>query len=125
MATRLDDLTEPAQAAAEQMTNFIGSIKLVLSAGVIALSRLPAEAREMFVAEAQGVRPTRPAPDPDLEHVRTELARLEAAIANLKRQVDDLSPTEGAPAAAKDLLEATAGSTPLRKKTARRPSISA
>ena len=51
----------------------------VFSAGVIALSRLPAEARELFVAEAQGVRPTRPARD--AEYVRAELARLEAAIA--------------------------------------------
>ena len=55
MGTRSNDLTEVSKILAEKLRLRIGSLKLVLSASVVALSKLSAEERENMVAEAQGI----------------------------------------------------------------------
>jgi len=60
MGTRSNDLTEVSKNLAEKLRLRIGSLKLVLSAGVVALSKLTAEDREEMVAEAQGITAEKP-----------------------------------------------------------------
>jgi len=55
MATRTNDLTEFAKPIADLLYKKMGSLKIVLSAGVIALSKLSAEQREQMIAEANGL----------------------------------------------------------------------
>lgn len=55
MATRTNDLTEFAKPVADYLYKRIGSLKLVLSAGVIALSKLSPDEREKMIAEANGL----------------------------------------------------------------------
>jgi hypothetical protein len=54
MAKRTNDLTEAAQSVAEVLAQRTGSLKVVLSAGVIALSQLDADDREKAIATANG-----------------------------------------------------------------------
>lgn len=54
MATRTSDLTEKAKSIADDMALRCGTLKVALSAGIIALSRLSAEDREKCIAEANG-----------------------------------------------------------------------
>ena len=54
MGTRTSDLTEVAKKVAEKLRLRVGSLKLVLSAGVIALSKLSADERENMIDEANG-----------------------------------------------------------------------
>jgi len=55
MATRTNDLTEFAKPLADLLHKKVGSLKVVLSAGVIALSKLSAEEREQMIGEANGL----------------------------------------------------------------------
>ncbi len=48
-------MTEFAKPAADYLYKRIGSLKTVLSAGVIALSKLSPEKREEMIAEANGL----------------------------------------------------------------------
>lgn len=52
MATRTNDLTEFAKPVADQLAERCGSLKRVLSAGILALDSLSAEEREQFMAKA-------------------------------------------------------------------------
>ena len=54
MATRTNDLTEFAKSIADNMAMRCGTLKVALSAGIIALSKLSAEDRERAIAEANG-----------------------------------------------------------------------
>lgn len=57
MATRAHSiLTEPAAKKADYLVARTGSFKVVVSAGVLALARLPGEEREALIAEAQGFK---------------------------------------------------------------------
>ena len=57
MTTRAKSiLTEKAAQKAEYLVARTGSFKVVVSAGVLALARLPAEEREALIAEAQGFK---------------------------------------------------------------------
>lgn len=55
MGTRTNDLTEFAKPVADYLYKRIGSLKVVLSAGVIALSKLSPDEREKIIAEANGL----------------------------------------------------------------------
>lgn len=55
MATRTNDLTEFAKPVADYLYKRIGSLKVVFSAGVIALSKLSPDEREKMIAEANGL----------------------------------------------------------------------
>ena len=57
MATRTTDLTASAKPIADEMAIRCGTLKVALSAGIIALSKLSAEQREQAIAEANGRRP--------------------------------------------------------------------
>ena len=52
MATRTNDLTEFAKPVADRLAERCGSLKRVLSAGILALDSLSAEEREQFMAKA-------------------------------------------------------------------------
>lgn len=52
MAKRTNDLTEIAQPIANDLAARCGSLKRVLSAGVLALNALTPEQREVFMAQA-------------------------------------------------------------------------
>lgn len=54
MATRTNDLTEFAKPAADKLAERCGSLKRVLSAGILALDSLSADEREQFMAKAIG-----------------------------------------------------------------------
>jgi hypothetical protein len=54
MARRTNDLTEFAQPVADELADRIGSLKRVLSAGVLALADLTAEQREYYIAKSVG-----------------------------------------------------------------------
>lgn len=54
MGTRTNDLTEFAKPVADHLYKRIGSLKIVLSAGVIALSKLSPDEREKMISEATG-----------------------------------------------------------------------
>ena len=54
MATRIEDLTVFSRNVAKNLMQRIGTLKLVLSAGVMALNKLSAEEREAAIAEANG-----------------------------------------------------------------------
>lgn len=57
MATRAHSiLTEPAAKKADYLVARTGSFKVVVSAGVLALARLPGEEREALIAEAKGYK---------------------------------------------------------------------
>ena len=56
MGTRAEDLTKMATPIAEKLTNR-SSLKLVLSAGVLALNELPSEKREFYLDYASGAPP--------------------------------------------------------------------
>ena len=57
MTTRAKSiLTEPAAEKADHLVARGGTFKDVVSAGVLALARLPAEEREALIAEARGVK---------------------------------------------------------------------
>jgi hypothetical protein len=53
--SRSDWLTEYAKPICDDLAKRTGSLKIVLSAGVIALSKLSAEEREKMIAEANGL----------------------------------------------------------------------
>jgi hypothetical protein len=53
--SRSDWLTEHAKLICDDLAKRTGSLKIVLSAGVIALSKLSAEEREKMIAEANGL----------------------------------------------------------------------
>lgn len=72
MATRTNDLTEFAKPAADYLYKRIGSLKTVLSAGVIALSKLSPEEREKMIAEANGLG-LEPLKGPEVEFRRRVL----------------------------------------------------
>ena len=54
MATRTNDLTEFAKPIADELANRCGSLKIVLSAGVLALNDLSPDKREHYMAKAIG-----------------------------------------------------------------------
>jgi hypothetical protein len=54
MAKRTNDLTEFARPIADELASRMGTLKHVLSAGVMALNDLPAERREYYMAVAVG-----------------------------------------------------------------------
>ena len=54
MATRTNDLTEIAKSTADRLAARCGSLKRVLSAGVLALEALSPDERERFMAAAIG-----------------------------------------------------------------------
>ena len=54
MATRTNDLTDYAKPIADEMAARMGSLKRVLSAGIIALSDLSPDQREYYMAKAVG-----------------------------------------------------------------------
>lgn len=56
MATRIDDLTEAARPIAAEMMQRTGNLKLALSAGVVALSKLSADDREQAISIANGAK---------------------------------------------------------------------
>jgi len=56
MAKRTNDLTEFAKIVADKLAARCGSLKKVLSAGIMALDALSAEEREKFMAAANGVK---------------------------------------------------------------------
>lgn len=56
MAGRTDALTEIAKPIADRLFAHCGSLKRILSAGVLALDALPPEERERFMAAAIGAR---------------------------------------------------------------------
>jgi len=55
MAKRTNDLTEFAKPVADDLAARCGSLKKVLSAGILALKTLSAEEREKFMAAANGI----------------------------------------------------------------------
>ena len=56
MGTRIEDLTEIAQPAAVRLQNTTAhSLKKILSAGVIVLSKMPPEKVQRAIAEASGL----------------------------------------------------------------------
>ena len=55
MATRTNDLIEFAKPIADYLYKRIGSLKIVFSAGVIALSKLSPDEREKMIGEANGI----------------------------------------------------------------------
>lgn len=54
MGSRTDWLTEVSKPVADRMAKRCGSLKKVLSAGVLALDSLSPELREVFMAKASG-----------------------------------------------------------------------
>jgi len=56
MATRTNDLTEFAKPVADRLAAHCGSLKRILSAGVIALDNCSSDEREMYMALAIGAR---------------------------------------------------------------------
>ena len=54
MATRIDNLTEIAKPIAQNMADRYGTLKNVLSAGVLLFSELTPEEREVYMAKAVG-----------------------------------------------------------------------
>jgi len=54
MAGRTDALTDIAKPVADRLSAHCGSLKRILSAGVLALDALPPEERERFMAAAIG-----------------------------------------------------------------------
>lgn len=54
MGTRTNDLTEFAKPTADELADRYGSLKRVLSAGVLALAALSSEEREYYMAAAGG-----------------------------------------------------------------------
>lgn len=72
MSRRIDYLTDPARQAAERLVKYTGSMKIVLSAGLIALSKLTAEQREQMIAEANGILPEETEQPENINHaIRT------------------------------------------------------
>jgi len=80
MAKRTNDLTEFAQPVAEALAARCGSLKRVLSAGVLALDALSPTQREYFMAKAIGQEMELPEM-PDEEFQRKVLQVLQAARA--------------------------------------------
>jgi len=60
MATRTNDLTEFAKPVADEMAARAGSLKRILSAGVLSLADLTPEQREYYMAKAVGKELTGP-----------------------------------------------------------------
>jgi hypothetical protein len=56
MGTRAEELCPAATPVATELAIRTGSLKVVLSAGVLALQRLSPAEREALIAEAQGVQ---------------------------------------------------------------------
>lgn len=54
MATRINDLTEAVKKDAEKLTAKCGTLKMALSAGIVALMHASAEEREHFMELASG-----------------------------------------------------------------------
>ena len=60
MSGRSDWLTENAKIVADKLAARSGSLKKILSAGVIALDDMTADEREYYMAKADGVELERP-----------------------------------------------------------------
>jgi len=63
MTRRIDDLTEFAKPVADDLADRMGSLKRVLSAGVLALADLSPDKREYYMAKSVGKEPLNPAID--------------------------------------------------------------
>lgn len=88
MATRTNDLTEFAKPIADELANRCGSLKRVLSAGVLALKDLKPEKREFYMAKAIGEEMELPQ-NPEEEfrkRVRQVLDELEVLPVKSKRE---------------------------------------
>lgn len=81
MPTRTDNLTEIAKPIADRLTAHCGSLKRILSAGVMALDACSAEEREMYMAAAIGAHYESP-----------EDARIKKSMLLLKEVLDKSSP---------------------------------
>ena len=84
MATRIQDLELAAQPIARYLVERSGSIKRVMSAGVIALGQMTADERETFFAAAGGA----PLPEKPLVPMQKQLDEIlqEVRRASLQRK---------------------------------------
>ena len=81
-------LTDNAQKIAEKQERYYGSLKNVLSAGIVAFDRLSAEQKQMAIAEANGVEGARLefSKEPDTKKLWQEVAKI-AKKAGVKIQI--------------------------------------
>ena len=82
MATRIQDLEESAQPMAKFLVQRSGSLKRVLSAGVLVLGQMDSAERERYMAAAAGAETIDQAPVP----LRKEMDRLLEELRQLVRQ---------------------------------------
>ena len=86
MATRTEDLTEFAKPIANELTAKTGTLKRVLSAGVMALYDMTPEQREYYMAKANGLTlEAKPETDKNLDEQIRQLVR-NAAVLTKKLQ---------------------------------------
>jgi len=78
MARRTDDLTEIAKPIAESLADQTGSLKRVLSAGVMAFNELGAAKRQYYITKAGGVEITPESESPSEDEVYREIVKLAA-----------------------------------------------
>lgn len=60
MGTRIDDLMEPVRDTAKKMAAKCGTLKLALSAGILALSESTPEQRELYLEKLNSEREFKP-----------------------------------------------------------------
>lgn len=80
MASRTEDLTDAAKPVADKLAARCGSLKKVLSAGVLALDSCSAEEREKFMAQASGLEVV--IPDKKSYHEGVRLIKKSVQIEN-------------------------------------------
>jgi len=80
MATRTNDLTEFAKPIADELVATSGSLKRILSAGVLALNDLTPHEKEIYMARAIGREPKPFSSDEDLDEEIRAFARSFAVL---------------------------------------------
>lgn len=76
MARRTNDLTEIAKPIAESLADQTGSLKRVLSAGVMAFNELGPARRQYYIAKAGGVEISPESESPSEDEVYREIVKL-------------------------------------------------
>jgi len=77
MATRTNDLTEVAKPVADEMAARTGTLKQLLSAGVLAFANLTPAMREYYMALAVGKEIPKPTDEDPSARVRATVLRTE------------------------------------------------
>jgi len=93
MATRTNDLTKFAKPIADSLTKRCGTLKQILSAGVIALGDMTPEKRERYMARAAGETVT-PESDamPSEAEIYAELEQLAALWRSVNEKIQRIDP---------------------------------